>query len=583
MSKSVAPYEPAGFLSYVHDDDKHENGRITQLREHLSGEVRAQTGEKFEIFQDKPGIAWGQQWKRRVDDCLNEVTFLIPIITPGFLKSTQCRRELERFLEREQHLGRDDIILPIYYINCPSLNEEELRKADLLAEIIAARQYADWRDLRFEPLADPQVRKRLAQLADQIVEALRRGGRNLDKAATASTTENRQPGSVATAEASALEGAEVQSSKMGSGPQDKPEPPTIVVDAMHRGDYPTLQAAVEAAEPGCRILVRPGLYREGIVIDKPVEIIGDGDIGDIVVEAVGANTIAFKTTMGRISNLTLRQAGGGEWFCVDITRGRVDLEGCDISGISLSCVGIHGNADPRLRRNRIHDSNQSGIFVYDNGQGTIEDNEIFANGMAGIQISGGGSPNIRRNRIYSGKLTGVTIRENSRGMIEDNEIFGNENAGIAIFESADPIIRRNHIRDGGASGVSVFAGGQGTLEENEIFRNRTNGVAVGKSSTPAVRRNRIQNNNTGVFVHEGGEGVYEDNEISENVTTGLTVLEGNAVLRRNQIFKNGDVAVRIFKEGRGTFEDNDLRGNLKGPWDVSQASIEEITRKNNQD
>ena len=32
-----------------------------------------------------------------------------------------------------------------------------------------------------------------------------------------------------------------------------------------------------------------------------------------------------------------------------------DLEGCDITSQSIKCVGIHGGADPRLLRNRIHD------------------------------------------------------------------------------------------------------------------------------------------------------------------------------------------------------------------------------------
>lgn len=59
--------------------------------------------------------------------------------------------------------------------------------------------------------------------------------------------------------------------------------------------------------------------------------------------------------MGRIANMTLRQLGQG-FFTVSISRGRLDLEDCDISSQGLTCVAIHGSADPRLRRNRIHDS-----------------------------------------------------------------------------------------------------------------------------------------------------------------------------------------------------------------------------------
>src|SRR5205823_5053044 len=108
---------PAAFLSYVHADDQHELGRLTQFRQRLEGEVRLHIGRKFEIFQDRKDIRWGENWRRRIEDALDTTTFLIPVVTPGFLTSTACRDELERFLERERRLGRDDLVLPLYYVD----------------------------------------------------------------------------------------------------------------------------------------------------------------------------------------------------------------------------------------------------------------------------------------------------------------------------------------------------------------------------------------------------------------------------------------------------------------------------------
>lgn len=71
-------------MSYVRMDDAHENGRLSQFRERLSGEVRMQTGESFEIFQDRNDIKWGQQWEERINGTLDAVTFLIPIITSAY-------------------------------------------------------------------------------------------------------------------------------------------------------------------------------------------------------------------------------------------------------------------------------------------------------------------------------------------------------------------------------------------------------------------------------------------------------------------------------------------------------------------
>jgi len=532
---------PVAFMSYVRFDDQHENGRLTQFCERLSGEVRMQTGDKFHIFQDRNDIAWGQQWKERIDGSLDTVTFLFPMITPGFFKSPACREELERFLQREKDLSRSDLILPVYYVECRLLSDEEKREKDPLATAIAARQFADWRELRFEPFTSPQVGKTLARMARQIVEALERDQpapppAAPDKEAAAITTvasqTESQPGQPR--EESAATAAET-----ARGPAPKSEPPTRVVDALHRGDHATLTEALSVAKPGDRILVRPGLYKEGVVIDKPVEIVGDGELGEVVIEASGKDVVLFKANMGRITNLTLRQVGGGKWFGVDIAQGRLELEGCYITSQSLACVAIHGGADPRLRRNRIHDGKQGGVVVYENGEGTLEDNDIFANTHAGVSIAIGGNPTLRRNRIHDGKAGGVFVYENGRGTLEDNDIFANTLSGVEIKTGGNPTLRRNRIHDGKSAGVHVYENGQGTLEDNDIFANAL----------------------AGVFIKTGG----------------------NPTLRRNRISKNGYQAVRVYEGGAGVIEDNDLRGNARGAWDIATDCDSKVKRAQNQE
>ncbi|HUY76182.1 MAG TPA: toll/interleukin-1 receptor domain-containing protein, partial [Ktedonobacterales bacterium] len=108
--------QPAAFMSYAQFNDRHDDGFLTQLREKLSGEVQAQTGQPFHIFQDRKDIRWGQQWRERIEDSLDSATLLIPIITPSYLLSEPCRNEFQRFLQREAKLNRNDLILPIYYI-----------------------------------------------------------------------------------------------------------------------------------------------------------------------------------------------------------------------------------------------------------------------------------------------------------------------------------------------------------------------------------------------------------------------------------------------------------------------------------
>jgi len=525
-------------MSYARSDDVRD--RLTQFRENLSAEVRVHTGEEFLIFQDRKDIHWGEQWKKRIEESLDEATFLVPIVTPSFFKSTACRKELQQFLLWERKVERDDLILPVYYVDCPLLNDKEKCARDELAQVIAACHYADWRDLRFEPFTSPHVWRSLADIAVQIRAALERmqssgktGVQRPDLGVTHRTAQ----------ESSLLQERDVETISQGAEttrrPSAKTEPPTRVVDPWHRGDHPTITEAIKAANPGDRIIVRPGLYEEGLIINKPLEIIGEGELDAIVVQVKGKDAVLFQTTMGRMVNLTLRQMGGGEWFGVDIAQGRLELEGCDISSQSLACVAIHNGADPRLRRNQIHDGKQSGIYVYEDGQGTLEDNDIFGNANAGVAIKTGGNPTVRRNRIHDGKQSGIVVYEDGQGTLEGNDIFGNANTGVTITTGGNPTMRRNRIHDGKSSGIYVYENGQGTLEDNDIFGNANAGVTIKTGGNPTVRRNRIT--------------------------------------------KNGYEAVWVYEAGGGTIEDNDLRDNAEGAWDVSEDSMQNLKRARNKE
>ena len=440
MGVAVMSTQAAAFMSYVRFVDQHDDGQLTQFRERLAAEVRVQTGEEFPIFQDRNDIDWGQNWQARIDETLDEVTLLLVIITPSFFRSPACRDEVERFLARERELGRQDLILPVYYVSTPELDDPEQRDADELAGVLASRQFADWRELRFEPFTSPVVRKALSQLASRMRDSFwRQPPTPLSRPDRSRPAATEAAGSEATAtEAEAT-----------ARPVAKTEPPTHVVDLFpNRGDFTSIEAAIQAAQPGDRILVRPGFYGEGLVVDKPLEILGDGPLAEIEIQARGMSVLEFRAGIGRVANLTLRQVGGeGKWFGVDITQGRLELEGCDITSQSLACVAIRNGADPRLRRNHIHDSRQGGVFVYDSGLGTLEDNDIAANGLHGVAITTGGNPTVRGNRINRNDYRAVYADESGRGVIEDNDLTGNKEGPWLIAKDSEANVKRSGNRE----------------------------------------------------------------------------------------------------------------------------------------
>jgi parallel beta-helix repeat protein len=452
---------PAAFFSYVHADDKNDDGLITRLHGALEGEARIQTGVEFTIFVDRDDIAWGDNWRKRIDGSLDTASLLIPVLTPAFFESVECRRELARFLERERALEREDLVWPIYYVTAAQLEDPG---DDELARALAERQYVDWRRLRFEPLQSPAVRQRLATLA----ERLRDSTRSSKTSATTTEPVSEKP------------------------PVPPKEPPTLIVDPFGRGDHTSIRDAIAAARPGFRIVVREGLYEEGLVIDKPVELIGQGTAEDIIVSARGADAIIFRTNIGRVSNLTLRQAGSDNeldvWYGVDITQGRLVLEECDITSRAGTCVGVQAGADPRVSGNRIHDGRDSGIFVYGQALGTYEDNEIAGNGLSGVEAREGSNPTVRRNRIHSNGQPGVLIQDRGLGTFDDNDIVDNGGAGVEVRGGGRITLRNNRINRNEYEGIWVYEDGGGRFEGNDLTDNGRGPWDIAEDSASNVIR-----------------------------------------------------------------------------------------------
>lgn len=162
--------KPLAFMSYAHADN--EDGKLSEFRRCLEREVSLQLGKKFEIFQDREHIKWGELWASRIKESIDSTVFLIPVITPSFFNSEPCREELIQFQKREENLRREDLILPVYYRTSPLMNDAEKRAANAVASTMASHQYADWRPLRLKSFKSVGVKEALEKLGNRICETL---------------------------------------------------------------------------------------------------------------------------------------------------------------------------------------------------------------------------------------------------------------------------------------------------------------------------------------------------------------------------------------------------------------------------
>ena len=161
------------------------------------------------------------------------------------------------------------------------------------------------------------------------------------------------------------------------------------VHDVREGD--SIQAAVEAAQPGDTILVHPGIYRETVYVDKD-----DITLRGVVVEGEWPNLEGDKQL-----NDAILYSGNGftvEWFKITHYKGN-------------AIMGQAGN-NFSIRNNWIVDTGVYGIFPEFGENGLIENNVLSGIEDAAIYVGMCDYIDVRNNRVFE-NVAGIEI-ENSR-------------------------------------------------------------------------------------------------------------------------------------------------------------------------
>ena len=362
-----------------------------------------------------------------------------------------------------------------------------------------------------------------------------------------------------------------------------PDAAPLVVSADGGGDYASINEALRAAAPGARVVVRPGVYEESVTLDRQVEIVGEGPRGQVVVRGLEASCLRMGTDRARVAGLTLsgEARDGAAFFAVDIPRGELLLEDCDISSDTLSCVAVGGaGTAPTLRRCLIHDGADSGLYFFEGAGGTVEDCEVAGHANVCVAVTGAAAPTLRRTEVHGGANAGVAVWQGASGLAEECEIYGNRLAGLAVGEGSTVTARACRIREGENPGVFVRQGGEAVLEGCELSGHREAEAAVTTRGKLFLDGCRVRDGRgVGVLAREGGQALLQGCVVSGHADTGVSV-GAHSVLAvlASRINDNAGHAVRIESGATARVEDSDLTGNRLGPWDVEEGAGVESER-----
>jgi len=359
--------------------------------------------------------------------------------------------------------------------------------------------------------------------------------------------------------------------KAAGGVLTGPSPlPSLVVAPAGEGHFRTLADAVREARPGTRIFLRPGRYREEVIIDRALEVIGEGPAASVVLETAGPDGIQVRGGALYLHGVTLRggaQAPGS--VSLQVQKGLAIVEDSVVAGSETSVLVQGSGASALLRRCTLGWGAARGVVYLDRARGTMDECHI-PSAPRGIVIAAGADPVIRSSRL-EGCQTGIAVSARGKGTVEGCSITGTRHAGISVSGLSDPQVTRCRIQEGNF-GIEVTDRGRGRVTDTEIA-GMAAGVFISGGGNPVLTGCTIRDGRFGVGVSDRGRGVLEECRITGHQYSGVSVKEkGNPALRRCSITGNRDVGVWVYKNGGATVEHCDLSGNGKGAFSIEAGS-----------
>lgn len=307
------------------------------------------------------------------------------------------------------------------------------------------------------------------------------------------------------------------SSSALSGPRMKAN---YIVDLAGGGDFVSIQDAIDTAQDGEVIHVRPGVYAEDVSFteDKRVVLIGLGR-GDNRPHIVGAEFRPLYVWAGQptIENFILEGAQD-EFATVWLPGGRAKLQNNKITSDANSCLWVQDSASPIVSDNDIGPCDDHGLMVQGQAGGVFENNVFNGAGLATIYFDNTAKPSFKDNQIMSGKkeamivygeaqpyvvgniiqnaFKGIAIGSNAGGRYEKNDISRVEEQAFVAYENANVVIQNNKLHDVPSHCLHVRDFATGKIIDNEMWNCGLPpdyaAVYIDVEATPIVRGNTLR-------------------------------------------------------------------------------------------
>ncbi|RLK54354.1 AAA family ATPase [Actinokineospora cianjurensis] len=276
----------------------------------------------------------------------------------------------------------------------------------------------------------------------------------------------------------------------------------LSVSATDADCFRTINDAIAAAVDGDVIAVRPGTYRESVVIEREITLSGAGSAGEVRVEAVGGPAVHLAAERATVSGIVLAHRDGEA--AVDLTAGSLRMDECTIAAESAVAIAVRGGAELHARDCRVTNPGGAGLLVFDGGGAEVRASTFTGIATTAVVARSGGAPRlvdcdiaesggaflaadngggtVKNCRIERINGPGIVVEENSTLHVDSTTLSEVEGVAFLVGAGSSPTLLDSTIVNAQAQAIVLVQGGTATIERTEVRGARGHGLHVLDSS-----------------------------------------------------------------------------------------------------
>src|SRR5699024_871032 len=301
----------------------------------------------------------------------------------------------------------------------------------------------------------------------------------------------------------------------------------------------SIQAQIDAAEAGDTIEIQAGLYEENITIDKPLHIIGQGDVSILGLDATPV--ITMEASNSSISNLHIKQhIAAPDIPALSVTSHENNIENLQIETIHGYGIHLDHAHKNNIKNVTISGSKHRPIIERHHGINVwkSDDNQIIHTDITHV-LDGVYLENSSRNKLQKNKVTnsryGYHLMFTKQTELLENESTQNI-SGLYIMGADSPTVKYNKLynnqQNNQSLGLLLFDTVGAIVSNNQILNNRI-GVLIESATNNQLKHNEIQGNYIGVQFIDAEENEINNNRFIANLVQGQAEKSANNSIDSN--------------------------------------------------